>query len=102
MTFTNLTFGENDESVLFVRDDGKSGVYPQPTPGRLVEEELEYTTLVGPISPFVPETPPTAQQRVDDFRAAATVLKAAIEVVGIQAGLADEDAVWDAVRDALP
>ena len=102
MTFATLTFGEGNETVLFTRAGGVSGSYPQPTPGRHAEEELEYINGVGPVSPFVAETPPTAQQRVDDFRAQATVLKTAIEAIGIQAGFADNDAVWDAIRDALP
>ena len=102
MTFQTLIFGENDETVLFTRGGGVSGGYSQPTPGRLVDEEQEYINGVGPISPFVAETPPTAQQQADDYRAQVNVLKTALEVIGIQAGFADEDALWDAVRDALP
>ena len=101
MTFATLTFGENDETVLFTRAGGQSGGYPQPTPGRHVEEEAEYVGTVGPIAPFVAPPDPSAQQRVDGFRAPDNVLTAALETAGIEAGFADADAYWVAVRDAL-
>ena len=101
MTFATLTFGENDETVLFTRNTGVSGAYPQPTPSRHEEEEAAYISGVGPISPFVAPIAPTDQERTDEFRGQDTILKTTLEVIGIQAGFADDDALWDAVRDAL-
>ena len=102
MTFTSLQFGDVDnKSVRFVRDNGQAGIYPQPTPGRHVDEEADYIINVGPISAFVAPIVETDQQLTDAFRGQSTVLRTALEVIAIQAGFADADAFWDAVRDAL-